>query len=81
VSWENHNKNPQQNEIDFLGQELSAHINCAVRYPVYDKHMFECHCTNLNNEGITFPVFMIKSAVENNDWKDIVEMHKAGNQI
>ena len=43
----------QLKEIDEMGSWLSLAINCPVRYPAYDKGIFECRC------GITFMKHMI----------------------
>jgi hypothetical protein len=81
MSWEYHNNNLLQQEVDILGLELSNHIHCAVRYPVYDKHIFECHCVNENREGITFPVFAVAGAHESGDWAEIIKRHEEGNKL
>ena len=49
-----------------LGSQLSIEINCVVRYPAYDKRMFECGC------GVTFPLFI----VEGENWEMAKEKHQ-----
>ena len=78
MPWDYYNKNPHLEEINLLGLELSNHIHCAVRFPAHEKNLFECHCTNLDHEGIIFPVFIVKAALESGDWSHIDEMHRTG---
>lgn len=57
-------------DLERLGQRLSLEIGCAVHYPAYGKHMFECMC------HVTFPVYVIKGG----DWNKIREIHKNGHR-
>ncbi|KKM99440.1 hypothetical protein LCGC14_1147770 [marine sediment metagenome] len=55
-------------EISGLGVRLSIEIGCPVRYPAYDKGIFECKC------GIPFPVFVLKG----DRWDEVRRLHKEG---
>jgi len=68
MTWEEHSGNDNFNELHLLGSRLSKEINCAVRYPAHEKHMFECKC------GVTFPVFLVKAE----DWEGMREIHNNG---
>jgi len=52
-------------EVDQLGSKLSVKIGCAVHYPAYGKHIFECE------HGVCFPLFVVASE----DWEYITHKH------
>ena len=53
-------------ELDSLGSKLSVEIGCAVHYPAYNKHLFECRC------GVIFPVYLVKGG----DWEVVRRKHE-----
>ncbi|KKN74210.1 hypothetical protein LCGC14_0392960 [marine sediment metagenome] len=55
----------QQIEVDELGSKLSEVLDCAVHYPAYGKHMFECLC------GVIFPIYLVKGQ----NWELIKRKH------
>lgn len=59
---------PDALEIDTLGSRLSREIGCPVRYPAYDKGIFECMCE------IPFPLFILKG----DRWDEVKRIHKGG---
>ena len=54
--------------INRLGSKLSIELSCPIRYPAYNKRLFECKC------GIVFPVYV----VQQEDWEGMKEKHKGG---
>lgn len=56
-------------EVDELGTRLSLEIDCAVHYPAFGKHIFECKC------GVLFPVYFLKYG----DWETVKKKHEGGN--
>ncbi len=67
MTWETYNPQPGPDEvIDGLGAKLSTAIHCAVRYPAYGKHIFECRC------GVIFPMYLVKGK----DWDLIGKKHE-----
>ncbi|KKK94643.1 hypothetical protein LCGC14_2680810 [marine sediment metagenome] len=65
--WARHNPQPGlTEEIDYLGAKLSIEIDCAVRFPAYNKNLFECKC------GVIFPLYVVKSK----NWKAIKQKHQ-----
>jgi hypothetical protein len=67
MSWKPYQIN--DDEIHKLGSRLSTEIDCAVRYPAYDKNEFECKC------GVCFAAFVIKGAMLNNDFSELRKYH------
>ena len=53
-------------ELYALGARLSIEIDCPVRYPAYDKGIFECMCKK------TFPVFLLQG----HTWGEMRNRHK-----
>lgn len=65
-TWQTHD--PQFHELEELGAKLSVELGCPIRYPAYDKNMFECKC------GITFPLFVVRGG----NWDAIRKKHEGG---
>ena len=72
MAWGAYVQQGNLEELDMLGSELSKVLHCPVHYPAWNKNMFECKCE------ITFPVYMVKAAVETKDWSSVIEIHKNG---
>ncbi|KKL20641.1 hypothetical protein LCGC14_2453460 [marine sediment metagenome] len=58
--------NPVIEELQMLGARLSLEIGCPVRYPAFDKGLFECKCS------ITFLPALLKGG----RWDLIKEKHQ-----
>jgi hypothetical protein len=66
---------PQQGDfevVDSLGKDLSAILNCPVRYleAHVAKPMFQCACSKI------FPKFAVQAAQNTGEWHDIIIRHK-----
>ena len=66
MSWGSYVQNGFNEELDQLGSQLSIKLDCAVHYPAYNKHLFECKC------GVIFPIYYLKG----NSWEDIMQKHE-----
>lgn len=63
----------QMIEVDKVGAALSMHLPCkTVRYPAFEKNMFECLC------GMVIPLYMAKAAIVTKDWSMVEELHTKG---
>lgn len=54
-------------EVDRLGCRLSLEINCALKYPAFNKNAFICRC------GITFPLYRLRGS---DNWTWVKEEHE-----
>ena len=66
---------PQQGDfetVDSLGKDLSAILNCPVRYceAHYSKPIFEC------SHSVAFPKFAVQIAQNTGEWHDIISRHR-----
>jgi len=66
IDWIPQYGSDQQQEVNELGSSLSLAISCAVHYPAFDKHMFECKC------GVVFPVYLVRRK----DWIYLSKKHE-----
>ena len=66
MTWGSYIQPGVTEELDALGAKLSVEINCAVHYPAYNKHLFECMC------GVIFPVYLIRGG----GWEAIRKKHE-----
>lgn len=67
MTWERYNAQPGlSEEIDYLGAKLSVEIGCAVRFPAYNKNLFECKC------GVIFPLYVVKGQ----NWDLVRQKHE-----
>lgn len=58
--------------LENMGSALSVALHCPIHFPSYGKNMFECKC------GVTFPVFLVKAAMETKDWSTVRQIHNSG---
>ena len=65
MGWGAYIQNGFDEELDKLGAQLSLEISCAVHYPAYGKHMFEC------KHDVMFPVYIVKGG----DWDIVRQKH------
>lgn len=66
MSWENRDFEFEQLLTD--GSELSILIDCPVRYPAYNKDLFEC------KGGCVIPRYLLKAGMT----EEILTLHENG---